>query len=1467
MFRNKSGDKTTLPSSEHVNDDDAAPAAPAAFNTSEFTRNMGMDATGDAGDRKSSRGGGKSSATTSNKARPSYRTTAYDKPAEEEEEEESQMMEDHDDQDEDNYDEERDNFNDNMDDDNLDNEDHDQDDEHEDEVDETMGDNLGDMPSPMASKNPADNLSMSVVKAKNIAKSAGTSRLNRILSKSTNVGDDESRGGNFSSGKSTAGHSQSQGQHSHGQHAHGQHAHGQHQGQQQQQHSLHHFDNHNRKVERVQDPHNTHQVGEFCARLVVPPLKVDPCSIGGSLLEAYPVDTMQQETLLCFECQSFESTGTESIVQQALQYPTDYKKHKRSLLGLFGGMGTKGRNKLRYVLVARSTNRPLLAPTQPSNSNRLLLAKEEALAREKEQETRSGDNAGGEEGSVKDDYDAMFVPEDDSMSKDMSMESSNNANNVTSSSNRNIDPNESIANNTANMNESSSIINIDDKTRSLPSSPSRKRVQIIEQEEEISSFPVLICLTLHSDGTAPDIRKLAQLDQLTTVQDLHSTVVQLAFSSGDTVRLNFGGEGQQEDEEKTAEAAMCKERFIWSLLQVHAMLCVSVVERNSMETTGGVSKERMCLPPLNVRNLDRAELQYVATVNGFLRSSETLCVLLDRQRSLHEEEAEPTTALVVGAKDASSSGGLKKRESKEGNDEMDAMAYDLMMGNFATRVTLFHSEEERKDAEEILNSTEWTEKLSKEETAAISVAERLGLMLQWRMRDLEAETCRRLIAWEDEKHHSAKGKSTFFGKTDERDTVDALALASLFKTLESLDLELQLMEDWLQDRAIAIKPLTDDCADIEEENRQLEQQWKSYDMLGAEMRRLLQGLEIEGDVEKILKNPASALLYDEDGLVDVDSSEPGLEQIYDAGKALQEAMEYPKRCGGLHLKAVAERSAGLSLVANNFCNALAQIIVTVMEQSKTEVVAGSDYGKVSKSDTHGIIAKKIRDTQRKFQSAMLGYIKLIEILASLSPEMLPALRDAYSEMVSEGILMKKRMKGYFQSLPGKNAAYMNKAGKDLKDYVPFDNSFMEENVSAPDIRHVLSELLPVIAREAYFTSALFGVSGKEQDGREKKRNFENTRNAVDNSSQHYRYYVERTCGIVPFDSSGKSLSEMGVKGDPMLCSVASIYLNEAMDSYIDREKKGGDHSLSLAYVRATILDLRKKADKQWVVWVDKQIEWIRSNDGVPLNGKRAGVFPSFARFPCYLDHLLQCCRDGRDPTYSPDIINIKVISYYLQKIAVALLESLQECATRESTDQQYASNVMKMENAYFYSQAIKARGPTIADLFAKQVLKANAICKESTDAYLGWMIKREFTALHELFSRVSKARKDLGDKEVATHVPKSLFVKTLNKEANRVIMKEKIGLMYSRMEKHLCEEGGLLPVAWKALVKVLFEWFGRWEKLSSQIYMYKLDPGAVDIVRIAKAAGGAAKPKAEAKEHDTDFGFKSGLKLLSAKGK
>lgn len=74
--------------------------------------------------------------------------------------------------------------------------------------------------------------------------------------------------------------------------------------------------------------------------------------------------------------------------------------------------------------------------------------------------------------------------------------------------------------------------------------------------------------------------------------------------------------------------------------------------------------------------------------------------------------------------------------------------------------------------------------------------------------------------------------------------------------------------------------------------------------------------------------------------------------------------------------------------------------------------------------------------------------------------------------------------------------------------------------------------------------------------------------------------------------------------------------------------------------------------------------------------------------------------------------------------------------------------------------------------------------------------------MHSLFSNISRIRKEVGDADVPIHVPRAQFVRTLQKESSREIMREKIGVVYARMEKHLSESGGLLPVAWKALVKV-----------------------------------------------------------------
>jgi hypothetical protein len=392
---------------------------------------------------------------------------------------------------------------------------------------------------------------------------------------------------------------------------------------------------------------------------------------------------------------------------------------------------------------------------------------------------------------------------------------------------------------------------------------------------------------------------------------------------------------------------------------------------------------------------------------------------------------------------------------------------------------------------------------------ASATAETLIKMLQQRMRDLEAETCRRLISWEDEKYFSATGERPEGDASAQNDdAMNPMSLNDLFRTLQSLDDELEKMEEWIQDRAMMIKPITDECRGIEEENRMLEQQWVSYETLGAELKRLLGGLVLPSSLMKTLENPGSVIVYDNNGLVNVEASEEGVELINQAGQALKVALDAAENEGGIHLRAVSDSVKVLSATCNKFCRSLARIIVTVMEQLAKSECTRSDVA-IGKGDTHSSIAKKIREvrllyiiipfvklyltsgvvdlcylqTQRRFQASLLSYIKMIEVLALLKPEILPAVRDAYSELVAEGIMSKKRMKAYFASLPGKTSVQLAHDTKfdtiarqsasvthDLNEYHPAslrynapDPTGMMKPVNVEDIEAALSEMLPLVS--------------------------------------------------------------------------------------------------------------------------------------------------------------------------------------------------------------------------------------------------------------------------------------------------------------------------------------------------------------------------------------------------------------------
>lgn len=397
------------------------------------------------------------------------------------------------------------------------------------------------------------------------------------------------------------------------------------------------------------------------------------------------------------------------------------------------------------------------------------------------------------------------------------------------------------------------------------------------------------------------------------------------------------------------DAASRHDFFLWCLLQIHTMLCTSVVERNilnhhrlqkaaintpqwkqqsssqpSLATSFSNTPSITPLPPLSLRNVDRSELQYLCTVNGFLEKNRMVMSLLKRQRSLHPRFIKKEVQLADDNNHPEID--ILKGGESSSDFRLEDLAHEVLMTSGgsgssllltgAYQASIFSSPEEEADAQEVINSAsaQYLAQLLRTSSISASEAERqtfdvavtgenLHMLLQKRMRQLETDACKRLIAWEDEKRSSAAAidlQST--SRRNQRDCVGFLSLVDLFATLDELDAELAQMEAWLQDRAAFIRPLSNDCHEIEEENRGLEQQWKSYALLGDELTQLLSGLEVSPKVTDVLKNPRKVLAVNrKSGAVD---NEKGIDIIKGAGRELKGALDRAVERGGLHLRAI-----------------------------------------------------------------------------------------------------------------------------------------------------------------------------------------------------------------------------------------------------------------------------------------------------------------------------------------------------------------------------------------------------------------------------------------------------------------------------------------------------------------------------------------------------------------------------------
>jgi hypothetical protein len=168
--------------------------------------------------------------------------------------------------------------------------------------------------------------------------------------------------------------------------------------------------------------------------------------------------------------------------------------------------------------------------------------------------------------------------------------------------------------------------------------------------------------------------------------------------------------------------------------------------------------------------------------------------------------------------------------------------------------------------------------------------------------------------------------------------------------------------------------LTDDCREVEEVNRELDQQKFSYELLSIELGRLLDGLEVEPGVLDVLKNPTSRLVYLKSGEINVKESEQSVEEIYNAGKALKMSFDKIQEENGVHLRAVSERVDGLLQLSNSFCQSVAEIVVAVMKRTIIEVGHADDSSKQDpKNLSHAVVAKSIRSVSTSADRDALGF--------------------------------------------------------------------------------------------------------------------------------------------------------------------------------------------------------------------------------------------------------------------------------------------------------------------------------------------------------------------------------------------------------------------------------------------------------------------------------------------------------------
>jgi hypothetical protein len=753
-------------------------------------------------------------------------------------------------------------------------------------------------------------------------------------------------------------------------------------------------------------------------------------------------------------------------------------------------------------------------------------------------------------------------------------------------------------------------------------------------------------------------------------------------------------------------------------------------------------------------------------------------------------------ALASSATKSSTKGRMKMPEMTNVNlKELEAMAvYDgLLSKNPAMEQLLiaFKSGDSLADvsaqvAEEDEEGEDWAHEEYQLGEAALERLkwrergqDELKQVLSDELEQLESSTIEKLIIWSE--------------KADEAETLTSI--------LDSIESQLSVMDSWLEEHGRPLELMQQDMVAIEGKNNALEVQWRNYQRLLEYLERLGSTLSLSPQNEAILGDIGEYLGQGPLGGDEIEA-ERSLAETLAAIEALEEALT-TTNLGAAGNNSADHEGGGLRFIQDSRHRLLSmkESVASSLSEWLKSLIKGLATG-AARTGTSGSLTgdssrQVLLQVQRRFHGYLIDYEPLFAKLRTLDAgaRVEQDLRKAYAREVGSGLLA-VLINGFFAELTPRIQYGRANVSLSALPKVGIDDPPSRGPTSSGDhltvasaITLSLEQTTPAIAREYAFFSTLFGLTPAE--------------------SEDHKTFVhsELAEGFSPLRASLRRIASDISDVPDVISALAAID---------DSQRTASNSNGVTTHV---LLEFKGLLVQKFFKFIEDQRVWIVSQKP---DARRAGILPSFARFPALVDAMQSAVRRV-DP--QEEHIPGEVLTAY-QKLAHTLFQHLDACALGNP---KYA-NVVRLENFYFFWKTIELRNVSVLDDFT---LQASAAFEACSGQYVEWLIQYQFPQLIEFFNRVEDLVSTVGARDVSYHENRKKLDTVLRKYCEEAVLLDGLKATHTRMQKHLCSESNLAVTLWENLAGVLFAMFSRFEELCMVCYDFTMAPSAMDVRNMA----------------------------------